>query len=117
MAKKKENFLDYIPKHNSLFTWDKTKDELVTIKVHNKGLFNKIAQIFFKKPKYSYIHLEEFGSFIWEQIDGVKTIYEIGQAVKQKFGSKAEPLYERLSKYIATLRNNGYIVYVNKMKK
>lgn len=116
MAGKKENYLDYIPKHNSLYTWDKTEDGLVTIKVHNRGLFHKIAQIFFKKPKYSYIHLEEFGSFIWEQIDGVKTVYEIGQAVKDHFGQKAEPLYERLSKYMVTLRNNGYILYVNKTK-
>lgn len=117
MAKKKENYLDYIPKHNARFTWDKAEDGLVVIKVANTGLFNRIAQIFFKKPKHSFIHLEEFGSFVWEQIDGVKTIYEIGQAVKSRFGKKAEPLYERLSKYTTTLRNNGYIVYVNKMKK
>lgn len=114
---KKENYLDYIPKHNELFTWDKAEDGLVTIKVLNKGLFNRVAQIFFKRPKCSYIHLEEFGSFVWEQIDGVKTVYEIGQEVKKHFGKKCEPLYERLSKYMVTLRNNDYIVYVNKMKK
>lgn len=117
MARSKENYLDYIPRHSALFTWEKGKDGLVTIKVRNKGLFNRIAQIFFKRPKYSYIHLEEFGSFVWEQIDGVKNIYEIGQSVQAKFGKKCEPLYERLSKYMVTLRGNDYIVYVNKIKK
>lgn len=115
MAKKKENYLDYIPKHNSLYTWEK-EDGLVTVKVQNKGFFNRIAQLIFRRPKYSYIHLEEFGSFVWEQIDGKKSIYEIGQEVKRQFGDKCEPLYERLSKYMVTLRNNGYIVYINKMK-
>ncbi len=114
MAKRKENFLDYIPKHNALHSWEKDKDGKVAVKVLNRGFFNRVAQIFFKRPKYSYIHLEEFGSFVWEQIDGTKTVYEIGQAVKNRFGKKAEPLYERLSEYISTLRSNGYIVYENK---
>lgn len=116
MTKKRENYLDYIPKHNARYPWTK-ENGLITITVQNKGFFNKIAQIFFKKPQKSYVHFEEFGSFIWEQIDGEKNIYEIGQAVKEHFGAKAEPLYERLSKYMVTLRNAGYIVYVNKIKK
>lgn len=86
-------------------------------KMHNKGVFNKIAQVLFKKPKYSYIELDEFGSFVWEQMDGKKTIYEIGTLVKERFGDKAEPLYERLSQYIKILHNNHFIVYENKLRK
>lgn len=117
MAKKKENYLDYVPKHNSLFEWNKNEQGSVVIKVLNRGLFNRIAQIFFRRPKVSNIELDEFGSFVWEQIDGVRNVHEIGVLVKGHFGAKAEPLYERLAKYITILRNNGYVVYVNKMKK
>ena len=117
MARQKENYLDYIPKHNARFSWEIKENGLVVIKVANTGFFNRIAQLIFKRPKFSYIELEEFGSFIWQQIDGEKTVYEIGQAVKAEFGDKAEPLYERLAKYITILRNNAYVVYVNKMKK
>ena len=90
MAKKKDNYLDYIPRPNTLFECNKNKDGKIEIKMHNKGVFNKIAQMLFKKPKYSYIELDEFGSFVWEQMDGKKTIYEIGTLVKEKFGDKAE---------------------------
>ena len=117
MAKKKENYLDYIPKHNERFAWESKENGLVVIKVPNMGFFNRIAQLIFRKPKFSYIDLDEFGSFVWTQIDGQRTVYEIGQAVKERFGDKAEPLYERLSKFITILRNNAYVVYVNKMKK
>lgn len=117
MAKKKENYLDYIPKHNSLYEWNINERSRVVIKVVNKGLFNRIAQIFFKRPKVSNIELDEFGSFVWEQIDGVRSVYGIGILVKEHFGDKAEPLYERLAKFIGTLRNAGYVVYVNKQKK
>jgi hypothetical protein len=117
MAKKKDNYLDYIPRPNTLFECNKNKDGKIEIKMHNKGVFNKIAQVLFKKPKYSYIELDEFGSFVWEQMDGKKTIYEIGTLVKERFGDKAEPLYERLSQYIKILHNNHFIVYENKLRK
>ncbi|MBQ4522326.1 MAG: PqqD family protein [Lachnospiraceae bacterium] len=112
MAKKKENYLDFIPRANVLFEWKKNKEGKVEIKVQNKGIFNKIAQIFFKRPKYSFIELDEFGSFIWEQMDGRKTIYEIGNEVKKQFGAKAEPIYERLSQFIKILHKNHFVVYV-----
>lgn len=115
--KKQENFLDYIPKRNALYDWDINQKKHVEIAVKNRGFFNRIAQLLFRKPKISRIELDEFGSFIWQQLDGQKTIYEIGTAVKEKFGKKAEPLYERLCEYIKILRNNRFIVYENKKKK
>lgn len=66
-------------------------------------------------PGTSYIELDNFGSLVWKQIDGKKTIYQIGQAVHEEFGEKAEPLYERLSKYITTLQENRFVVYQNKI--
>ena len=116
MAKQKDNYLDYVPKHNSLFEFRDNKKGHVEIKVHNKGLFNRIAQLIAKKPKYSYIELDEFGTYIWRQIDGVRSIYDIGQLVKQHFGEKAEPLYERLCQFTKILHKNKFIVYTNKIK-
>lgn len=115
MAKKKENYLDYVPRQNARYEWSKNEKGNVVVRVHNTGLFNRVAQLLFRRPKYSNIELDEFGSFVWEQIDGVKNVYEIGIQVKEHFGEKAEPLYERLAKFVTILRNNGYVVYVNKM--
>lgn len=116
MKKEQDNFLDYIPKHNKLYPFKIDDVGIVEIEVQNKGLFNRIAQIFFRKPKVSYIKLEEMGSYIWQQIDGNRTVYDIGILLKEQFGEKCEPLYERLSVYIKTLHNNEYIVYQNKIK-
>lgn len=117
MAKQKENYLDYIPRPNALFEWKKNQDGKIEVKVHNKGVINGIAQKLLKKPKYSYIELDELGSFIWEQMDGSRSIYEIGGLVKEAFGEKAEPLYERLAQYMKILHNNHFIVYQNKIRK
>ena len=117
MAKQKDNYLDYVPKHNSLFECRENKKGHVEVKVHNKGIFNRIAQLIARKPRYSYIELDDFGTFVWHSIDGVRSIYDIGQLVKEHFGDKAEPLYERLCYFIKMLHKNQFIVYMNKINR
>lgn len=108
----KENLLDFVPKRNSLISFTEDKKGIVTLEVKNRGFYNRIAQIFFRRPKTSFISLEEFGSFIWKQIDGTRTVMEIAGLVKDEFGDKAEPLYERLGQYMKTLRKCDYILWV-----
>ena len=50
-----KNYLDYIPSRTDL-KYKTDADGTVTLFVENKGLFNKIAQLLFKKPKTSQIH-------------------------------------------------------------
>lgn len=89
------------------------KDGIVTLKKENRGVFNRLAQKLFGRPRYSYIHLDEHGSFVWLAIDGKKSVGDIAQELHARFGEAAEPLHERLSKYICILESYGFI-YRNK---
>ncbi len=112
MGKKKipiANYLDKIPVRPDRILWSDDAEGLVTLEIENKGAFNKIAQIFFRRPKVSYIHLDENGSFVWKQIDGNKSISEIAPAVDEHFGEAAHPLYERLAKFFEILDSYGFI--------
>ena len=106
---KGDNLLDFIPVRNEQIAFSTDQNGKVTLEIENKGLFNKIAQKLFKKPKVSFIHLDDMGSFIWPLIDGQKDILKIGELVKEHFGEKAEPLYERLCKYVKILESYGFI--------
>ena len=106
--KNKENFLEKKPQRNPDINWNE-KDGQITLEIENKGVFNRLAQKLLKKPKISYIHLDEMGSFIWPLIDGETDIIDLGEKVKEHFGDKAEPLYERLSKYIKILESYGFV--------
>ena len=108
--KKQDNFLEYIPKIKEGLSW-KLEKEHVIIAMESKGLANRIAQLCFGRPKISHITLEELGSFIWQQIDGEKSILQIGELVQEAFGEKAEPLYERLAQYMKTLYGRGFITF------
>ena len=115
--KKNENYLDNVPVINGDICWEEDDDQLIVIKQETKGFYSKIAQKFFDRPKVSNIHLDEFGSFVWKQIDGEKDITEIGKSVSEEFGKDAEPLYERLSAYMFRLRDVQYISFKKKGKK
>ena len=103
------NFLDKIPTRNPDIGYTVDEKGVITLEIENKGLFNLIAQKVFKKPKISYIHLDEMGSFVWPIINGEKNITEIGEAVDEHFGEKAHPLYERLAKYFQILESYGFV--------
>lgn len=116
MAKKKSiNYLDYIPVHNPQNTWEE-KNGIVTINMVHTGFYSKIAQKFFHKPKVSHIELDEYGTFVWKAIDGQNSVYQIAELIKEKYGEKANPLYDRLVKYMQILRNNTFVIMEGKDK-
>ncbi|MCK5740140.1 PqqD family protein, partial [bacterium] len=57
-----------------------------------------------KQPHFK-VSLDEFGSHIWEQIDGKRTIGEIGENLQEAFGEKVEPVWNRLTKFFVQLNN------------
>lgn len=111
MKKESENYLEKIPYRADGINWNTDENGIVTLEIENKGIFNRIFQKLLKKPKISYVHLDEFGSFVWTLLDGEKNIIALGEAVSEKFGEKANPLYERLSKYFQILSSYGFIMW------
>lgn len=111
MLKKKEdvNYLDLVPKKSGKIQWQQREEGLVRLIVPRDSLLDRIVRKLFFTPESFKIDLDKLGSFIWKQIDGQKTIYEIGQLLKDEFKDEAEPLYERLIKYMNILKNNKFI--------
>ena len=114
MAKKQENFLNYVPMISEKNSWDTNEEGKVTIHMVHRGFYAWLAQKFFHRPRVSHIDLDELGSFIFRHIDGERTVGEIAELVKAEFGQAAEPLYDRLVKYMQILRNNGFIRFAGK---
>lgn len=109
--KPQENYLERIPQIQNE-KWEVLEDGIVEITVENTGFYNTLAQKLFKKPRYSFIKLDEYGSCVWKQIDGVKTIYEIGQVLRENHEEASVQLYERLATFFGILERNHYISFV-----
>lgn len=115
MKKKKtvipKNYLEKIPLRNCRVDWKTEESGRITLEIENTGWANRIAQKLFGKPKISYVHLDETGSFLWPKLNGEKNIIELGELVKEEFGENAEPLYERLARYFQVLKSYNFIEF------
>ena len=65
---------------------------------------HKIQRFFrklkFRIPLYKEIAFDEISSAVFLDIDGNKTVKQIGEDLVKRFGDKVEPLYERLLVFI-----------------
>ena len=111
------NYLDLIPRRNEALRWHRDLKERVILKIENTGIMNTIAQKVFGKPRFTKVHLDAQGTFIWPLIDGEKTVADIAALVKEEFGEKAEPLYPRIVKYFQIVESYNFIEFINKPEK
>lgn len=109
---KNKNYLDYIPRINQ--KWKETGKGNIELAIENKGLCNRLTQKLLCKPLKSYISLDKYGSFVWKNINGKNTVYDIGQQLQKKYKDAGVELYERLTKFIGILEMNRYIIITNK---
>ena len=107
-----ENYLDRIPARAASIKWKANSEGMVTLEIENTGWVNRIAQLLFGRPKISYIHLDELGSFVWPLMDGKMDITALGKLVDTAFGEKAHPLYERLAQYFRILDSYHFIQWI-----
>lgn len=107
------NYLDLIPVHSEEIHWHRDYKDRVILEVENRGLFHAIAQKVFGKPRFTKVHLDVNGSFIWPLMDGERTVTDIAALVHEEFGEKAEPLYPRIVKYFQIMESYHFVKFLN----
>ena len=112
--KQQKNYLDLIPERATELKWSQNEERIITLEVENTGIFNRIAQKLFKRPKYTKVHMEKYGSFLWPLIDGNRTVMELADLQKAEFGDEVEPLYPRVVKYMQIMESYNFISFKNR---
>ncbi|MBD5489311.1 MAG: PqqD family protein [Lachnospiraceae bacterium] len=113
MKKKKQqvNYLELIPERAAELRWSEDEEGMIILEVENTGVFNRIAQKLFRRPKYTKVHMEKYGSFLWPLIDGERTVMELADLQKAQFGEEVEPLYPRVAKYMQIMESYDFIKF------
>lgn len=109
----KNNYFNQKPLRAPHVSWQYDANGLICLIIYNTGIFNKLAQILLKKPKATYVHLDELGSFVWLKSDGNLTFKELSSEFYTKFDSRVSPLHERLYAYVKILEYNNFIIWKN----
>ncbi|MBV7275397.1 PqqD family protein [Clostridiaceae bacterium UIB06] len=111
MLNNNEEVLNIIFKISNNLEYEVDKEGIVTIleKQDHK------VQRFFRKlkfgiPEYKKISMDEYGSYVFLQIDGKKTVRDIGEELEVKYGDKAHPIYERLLLFLNHIDVNCHYI-------
>lgn len=68
-----------------------------------QGLFRSLT---FKIPEFKKTELDEYGSFVFKNINGELTVEQLGTKLKEYFGPAVEPVYDRLAVYLQYLEQS-----------
>ena len=104
--------LSCIPAVAAHMGWETDVNGIVTLRVENVGWANRLAQKLFGRPRYSFVRLDALGSYVWQQMDGRRTVACLGELLEKRFGAAAQPLYERLNAYLCILVGYGFARWV-----
>lgn len=98
-----------IPISQKKVTWRANSEGIVKLTIWRNGLVEKFLCQTMNLPLKFDVDLDEFGSFIWQNMDGKHSLMEIITLTKEKFGKKAEPVYKRTLVFAKQLLNNRLI--------
>ena len=113
--KSNEDVLRIIYKISVKLEYEVDKDNIVTIiKKQDHMVQTFFRKLKFRIPEYKKISLDEYGSWIFLQIDGKKNVKDLGERLETKYGDKVHPLYERLLLFLNHIDINcHYIEKIN----
>lgn len=107
---KKANYLELTPVH--LMKYHADENNLVTIQIPKFTSQFSMKYIMPKlKNPYIKLKLDELGSAAWLEIDGKKRVSEIAENLSKKYGSKIQPVEERLTKFLTQLYEQRLITF------
>lgn len=109
--KNNEEVLNLVFKKSENVEYEVSSDGIVTIlEKQNHKVQNFFRKLKFKIPMYKKMELDEYGSFIFLQIDGKKNVEEIGIKLEEKYGEESHPLYERLLLFLNHIDVNCHYI-------
>ncbi|MCT8978490.1 PqqD family protein [Clostridium sp. CX1] len=111
MPNSNEEVLNITFKISNNLEYEVDKDNIVTIlEKQDHKVQNFFRKLKFRIPEYKKITLDEYGSYVFLQIDGKRTVKDIGENLEAKYGEKAHPLYERLLLFLNHINVNCHYI-------
>ena len=113
--KNNEDVLNIVFKKNENIEYEVNEEGIVTkLEKQDHKIQRAFRKLKFKIPMYKKVELDKYGSYIFLQIDGVKTVEELGIKLDEKYGEESHPLYERLLLFLNHIDvNSNYIEKIN----
>jgi hypothetical protein len=111
MHSNNQEILSIVFKISDGLEYEVSTDNIVTMLVKQDHKIQKFfRKLKFRIPEYKRTSLDEYGSWVFLLIDGVKTVKDIGENLEVKYGDKVHPLYERLLLFLNHINVNCHYI-------
>ncbi len=101
------NLLEYTPCTRIDWEGEPRQIALLVPKFKNAFLQRHIST-HLSKP-HVRVKLDEYGSCVWQHIDGCRTVQEIALTLREQYGEAVEPVFDRVGLFICQLYRNQFI--------
>lgn len=100
------DILNLVFKINDKVNFEVNNDLVTIIEKQDHFIQKLFRKLKFKIPMYKKIELDKYSSFVFLQIDGKKTVEDIGSSLENTYGEDSHPLYERLLVFLNHIEVN-----------
>jgi len=109
--KNNEEVLNLVFKKSESIEYEVSEDGIVSIlEKQDHKIQNFFRKLKFRIPTYKKMELDVYGSYIFLQIDGKKSVKELGEKLEEKYGEESHPLYERLLLFLNHIDVNCHYI-------
>lgn len=114
-SKQEINYLDIVFRVSDRFTYEVDADGIVTVvEPQNHPIQRFFRRLRVQIPLARRIVMDAYSSCVFRQIDGKKTVREIGSLLEATFGESVQPTFERLPVFLTYIEEQKrYIEKVN----
>jgi hypothetical protein len=106
---KNTNAMDLIPIRRCQY--ESEEDGKITVLIP-KFRNEKVAHFMLgRKARFIKIHLDDSGSAVWLEMDGIKDLRAISDSLKTRFGEDFAQPEQRINKFISRLYEERYITF------
>lgn len=101
------NLMDYVPRRTVESEPGPSGEQVLLAPRFRSWPFTLLLK---RMPKpFMKIRLDEVGSFLWERIDGERTLGELALALSQEFGDRVEPAPQRVGLFFRDLMKGHFV--------
>jgi len=105
---KVRNLYELVPLRRRPFAGQEDGTVEVLLPRYGENLLGRLLEyIFTSRP--IRVHLDDIGTAVWLLCDGARSVQEIGESLREKFGDGIEPVYDRLGTFLEHMRMRGMI--------
>ncbi len=105
------NYLELTPYRLYEYIVEEDGKVAVLIPRFTNKILVKLINPFLKSPNVKTI-FDVFGSHVWQEIDGKNKVSDIALSLKNKYGEKAEPTEERVTKFLTQLYSYKFLKFI-----